>query len=203
MALTENFLVNLDDLSTAQKSDLNIMKSMFSKDKIKARLSYDKRSTVHSRRASFIGSTDKWEFLTDENGSVRWLCFEILDINWNYENEVDMDKVYSQAYALLKNGLFESEMTREEIDENEYMNKRFQVSTPERDLIIRHFMPSNMQEGKFMTATEIMEFLLERTKINLSASKLGRELKFLEFERKSKRIDNKMSIYGYWVKKII
>ncbi|MBU4154413.1 MAG: PriCT-2 domain-containing protein, partial [Proteobacteria bacterium] len=84
VAITENFLINLDELSTAEKAEINAFKSMFSKDKIKARLTYDKRASVHVRRASFIGSTDRWEFLTDENGSVRWLCFDITEIDWSY-----------------------------------------------------------------------------------------------------------------------
>ena len=83
IAITENFLINLDELSTAEKNEINAFKSMFSKDKIKARLTYDKRATIHVRRANFIGSTDRWEFLTDENGSVRWLCFDIEYINWD------------------------------------------------------------------------------------------------------------------------
>ncbi len=62
IAITENFLINLDELSQADKAEINAFKSLFSKDKVKARLTYDKRPTIHSRRASFIGSTDRWEF---------------------------------------------------------------------------------------------------------------------------------------------
>ncbi|MBN2776536.1 MAG: PriCT-2 domain-containing protein [Bacteroidales bacterium] len=203
IAITENFLINLDELSQADKAEINAFKSMFSKDKVKARLTYDKRPTVHSRRASFIGSTDRWEFLTDENGSVRWLCFEIESIDWNYTNEIDIDDVWSQAYHLLTKVKFEFELTPDEIKENDYINKKYQVSTPERDLVMKFFAPADEKNGEFKTATDLLEYISERTSINLSPIKIGKELRFLGFERVSKRAENSMPVYGYYVRCLI
>lgn len=200
IAITENFLINLDELSQADKAEINAFKSMFSKDKVKARLTYDKRPTVHSRRASFIGSTDRWEFLTDENGSVRWLCFEIERIDWNYSYEVDIDYVWSQAYHLLTKVKYEFELTADEIKENDYINKKYQVSTPERDLLMKFFAPADEKTGEFKTATDILEFISERTSINLSPIKIGKELRFLGFERVSKRVNDNLPAYGYFIR---
>jgi predicted P-loop ATPase len=160
VAITENFLINLDELSQAEKAEIKAFKSMFSKDKVKARLTYDKRASIHVRRASFLGSTDKWEFLTDENGSVRWLCMEIDYIDWNYSKEVDMDKVYSMVWHLAKDKEFVSELTRAEIEENDRVNKKFQVSSAESDLIDRFFEPAGEDDGGFFyNATEIWSIL--------------------------------------------
>jgi len=199
IAITENFLINLDELSQADKAEINAFKSLFSKEKVKARLTYDKRPTVHSRRASFIGSTDRWEFLTDENGSVRWLCFEIDSINWDYMHQVDIDKVWAQAYHLLTKTGYEYDLTSEEINENDWINKRYQVSSPERDLLMKYFQLSDEDHGEFKTATDMLEYISARTMINLSAVKMGKELRFLGFERKSKRISETSSVYGYYV----
>jgi len=199
IAITENFLINLDELSQADKAEINAFKSLFSKEKVKARLTYDKRPTVHSRRASFIGSTDRWEFLTDENGSVRWLCFEIDSIDWNYINEVNMDLVWAQAYHLLTRTNYDYDLTAEEIQENDWNNKRYQVATPERDLLIKFFQPGDDKTGDFKTATDMLEYISARTAINLSPVKVGKELRFLGFERKSKRINESISLYGYYV----
>ena len=146
IAITENFLINLDELSQAEKAEINAFKSMFSKDKVKARLTYDKRPTVHARRASFIGSTDRWEFLTDENGSVRWLCFEIENINWDYKKEVNIDMVWSQAYHLLRKTKFVYDLTIEEIKENDKVNKKYQVGSPERDLLQKFFKAGTKED---------------------------------------------------------
>jgi predicted P-loop ATPase len=202
IAITENFLINLDELSQAEKAEINAFKSMFSKDKVKARLTYDKRPTVHARRASFLGSTDRWEFLTDENGSVRWLCFDIERINWSYMQEVDIDKVWAQAYYLLTKTKFVYELTIEEIKENDYINKRYQVSSPERDLLQRYFKPGTKEEGEFMTATDIIEYISENTAIKVSSVQIGKELKFLGYERIQQRV-NGFSVYGYSASKKI
>ncbi len=198
IAVTENFLINLDELSTAHKNEINAFKSMFSKDKVKARLTYERRASVYIRRASFIGSTDRWEFLTDENGSVRWLCFEIENIDWEYAKKVDINLVYSHALYLLKESDFEYDITAKEIDENDIINKKFQITTPERELIQKYFEPSNSFNGNFMTATDIVEFLSKITLIKISPVQIGKELKFLGYSRVAKKI-NKCVLYGYFV----
>ena len=199
IAITENFLINLDELSQADKTEINAFKSMFSKDKVKARLTYDKRPTVHARRASFMGSTDRWEFLTDENGSVRWLCFEIERINWNYKKEVNIDMVWAQAYFLYKNGEYNYDLTVEEIKENDYINKRYQVSSPERDLMQKYFTKGTKEDSDFMTATDIIEYISKHTSIKINPIQIGKELKFLGYTRLPKKI-NGVGIYGYLVK---
>ncbi|MBU0488557.1 MAG: virulence-associated E family protein, partial [Bacteroidetes bacterium] len=202
VAVTENFLINLDELSTAEKNEINAFKSMFSKDKIKARQTYDKRASIHVRRASFIGSTDRWEFLTDENGSVRWLCFDITEIDWKYSKQVDINKVYAHAWHLLTKTKFDYELTPEEISENDRINKKYQVSTPERDLIQRYFTPSDSAHGIFFTATDVLEYLLQYTTIKLSPEKIGKEMKFLGFERTTKRLSESNPKYGYYLQEM-
>ena len=198
IAITENFLINLDELSQAEKAEINAFKSMFSKDKVKARLTYDKRPSVHARRANFMGSTDRWEFLTDENGSVRWLCFEIDSIDWNYKKDIEIDDVWAQAYHLLTNTKYFYDLTIEEIKENDYMNKKYQVGSPERDLIQRYFKPGSVRDGIFMTSTEILEYIAEFTSIKMSPVQIGKELRFLGFERFGKKLHG-MNKYGYKV----
>ncbi|MDD2386946.1 MAG: VapE family protein [Bacteroidales bacterium] len=203
VAITENFLINLDELSQADKAEINAFKSMFSKDKVKARLTYDKRASIHVRRASFIGSIDKWEFLTDENGSVRWLCMEIDYIDWDYSKKVDMDKVFSMVWHLSKDRNFQSELIKEEIEENERINKKFQISSPKADLIERFFEPSNEENGEqFYNATEILEYIMNKTSIKLTAEKVGKSLRFLNYERISRKQDGKVK-HGYWLKEIL
>lgn len=202
VAITENLLINLDELSTADKNEINTFKSMFSKDKIKARLTYDKRASVHVRRASFVGSTDRWEFLTDENGSVRWLCFDISFIDWKYSKEVNIDQVFSQAYHLLKKTSFDHDLTAAEIKENDEVNKKYQVSTPERDLIQRYLRPSDPEKGEFLSATDIIDYISNHTKLKLSPANIGKEMKFLGYDRISKRFFG-LPRYGYYAEKVI
>lgn len=110
-----------------------------------------------------------------------------------------MDLVWSQAYHLLTRTNFDYNLTAEEIKENDWNNKRYQVATPERDLLIKFFQPGDDKTGDFKTATDMLEYISARTAINLSPVKVGKELRFLGFERKSKRIHESLSVYGYYV----
>ena len=95
IVLATNFLINMDELATLSKTEINSLKSLISKDKINVRLPFARRTSVHPRRANFIGSTNNDEFLTDETGSVRWLCFEIEGtLNFDYKIIIDFGSTF-------------------------------------------------------------------------------------------------------------
>lgn len=56
--LCKNFLINLDELSSLAKKEINTLKSYFSKDQINERLPYDRKNSILPRISSFIGSTN-------------------------------------------------------------------------------------------------------------------------------------------------
>ena len=201
--LTTNLLINLDELSTLSKVEINSLKSLFSKDKINDRLPYDRKNSIIPRRASFIGSTNQAEFLNDESGSVRWLCFEIRSIDWSYKEKVNIDNVWSQAYTLSKSG-FHCDLTPEEIKENEEYNRQFNITTTEYELIHKYLSPGTREHNDcFMTATDILLYLAEQTngKVKLNNINVGRALKMLSFARDKNYPDKN---YGYFVfKKIL
>jgi predicted P-loop ATPase len=196
--LAKNILINLDELSTLSRIDVNKLKSWFSKDKINERLPYDRKNSIISRRCSFMGSTNLTEFLTDETGSVRWLCFEISGIDWSYKQKVNINLVYSQAYALYRSSTFNFNMTREEIEENETRNKEYEVLSVELELIEKHFKPDlESNEINFKTASDITSRLIYITdgKFKLNRVQIGKALVSLGYERAR----NKNKIFGYYI----
>ncbi len=196
--LTTNLLINLDELSTLSKVEINSLKSLFSKDKINDRLPYDRKNSIIPRRASFIGSTNQAEFLNDESGSVRWLCFVIESINWAYSQKINIDKVWAQAFHLFKTN-FPSDLTAEEIKENEEYNRQFNITTSEFELIHKFFSPATKESHDFfMSATEILLYLSEQTcsRIKLNAINIGKALKMLSFTREKKYPEKS---YAYYV----
>jgi hypothetical protein len=197
--LTTNFLINLDELSTLSKVEINALKSLFSKDKINDRLPYDRRNSIIPRRASFIGSTNQAEFLNDESGSVRWLCFNIEGIEWSYRENVDIDKVYAQAFQLYLSG-WNCDLTPEEIEENEEYNRQFQITTSERELIEKYLVPGTKDDNeRFMSATEILILLAEKTenRVRLNTNNIGRALKIQGFVREKNGTER---THGYFIK---
>lgn len=191
--LAKNILINLDELAMMGKSDLNSLKAYFSKTMINERLPWGRNATIIVRRCSFIGSTNQSEFLSDETGSVRWLCFEIDSIDWGYKINIDIDKVYVQAYYLFKSGTFNYNLTGEEIRENEKRNKEFQVLTIERELLEK-YLDNGMIGKDFMTPTDIMQIINSATgnQFRINHVQIGKALIMLGY----KRIKHK-GVYGY------
>ena len=75
IALVENFLINLDELATFSRIEINALKSILSKSFVKERHPFERKAKKLPRRASFIGSTNMTEFLSDPTGNVRWIPF--------------------------------------------------------------------------------------------------------------------------------
>lgn len=200
ISLSENIFINLDELATLSKVELNTLKSMFSKDYIKIRRPFEKKPAVTPRRANFIGSTNKTEFLTDETGSVRWLCFEIEGINWDYQKDIDIDMVWSQAYILFKSG-FKYQLNEDEIHENETVNKDFQITTPEMELIQQNYLPGTKEKNEiFYTASEMQHNLMKKyeNNVKLNINNIGKALKMLGFE-KSQKFNGAFQVKGYYI----
>jgi hypothetical protein len=196
--LCRNLLINLDELSTLSKVEINSLKSLFSKDKINERLPYDRRNSILPRRCSFIGSTNQVEFLNDETGSVRWLCFVIDEIDWDYSSKVNIDMVYAQAYYLFKNG-FQYDISSAEVKENDEYNKQFLINTPEKELVNKFIEPGiKERHDHFWTSTDVLLYIshITESKIKLSPVNIGKALKLCGFERIKRNTDK---IYGYYV----
>jgi predicted P-loop ATPase len=204
IALAENFIINLDELSTMSKQDINALKSMMSKDNIKERVPYDRKPSLMKRRCSFVGSTNKTEFLTDETGNVRWLCFEIDRIVWDYKKDFDINNIWVQSFHLLKTN-FDFELSKDEIFDNEIANKEFMVRTPEMELIMRYFEKSDKNDltAVFLSSTEIQKEISTKifNTVRINPNNVGKALKILGFEKQTKYDTNlRFSVFGYYVR---
>ncbi len=209
IALAQNLIINLDELASLSKVEINTLKKLFSVDKVKDRLVYGDRDVVMPRRASFWGSTNRSEFLTDETGSVRWLCFNVDGFVFDYREKVSIDKVYAQAYSLLKSD-FQYQVTAEELRENDRINRNYQVSTNESNLIQKYFAPGE-ETDEFMTATDILLELEGLTfgRLKLNNVNVGKALTFLGFVQKTRRQNGeenglngvKTPIKGYYLRR--
>ena len=205
MCLSENFLINLDELAIFDKKEINYLKSLLSKDRVKIRRPFATRATSDARRASFFGSTNNNVFLNDETGSVRWLCFEIESIDFGYSENIDIDQVWAQAYYLYQNG-YKYDLNSVEIQENEQRNEQFQHLTQEYELIQKSYLPGTANNFyNFFTATDILQELTERYSLrsHLSPEKIGKALSKLGFQKTIQRRENQTHpIYGYYIQKL-
>lgn len=210
VSLTSNFIINIDELRNIDKQEANKLKAFFTTEKVKVRRPYDKKDSEAQRRASFFGSTNNAEMLTDETGNVRWLIFEIAGIQHdnggpNGYMALDINRVWSQVNALLKSG-FDFQVSREEMEISEKINRRkYFRTTQEMDLIEEYLEPSTKDdpEADFLNATSILLYLTCATenRLRINPNSVGKALSFLNFSQTDHRIDGKPR-KGYWVKKL-
>lgn len=197
--LVKNFIINLDELDKFNKQEIAAVKSFISKNQINERLPFDRKNSILKRRASFYGSTNKNELLDDPTGSVRWLCFEIVSIDWSYKESIDINQVWAEAYYLYKSG-FKCDLTREELEKNEERNKEFQILSIERELIQKLFEPDYEKNlENFKTATEVFDTLTGLTNLSRSLSRvqIGKALNMLNYPKGK---ETKERISGYYIK---
>ena len=190
-SLVQNFLVNLDELAQFDKKDLNNeFKATLSENYVKYAPLFSSTEVSFSRRASFVASTNKSDFLTDSTGSVRWIVFQVLGINHDnggangYSQNVDIDRVWAQAYALYKDD-FKAELSHDEIKQNELLNRRFLRVTTEMELVAKHFEKAEKgQSGaQFYTASNIEKILREKGYPKVYQNQIGAAMQILGFQQ--------------------
>lgn len=192
--LCKAFIINIEELDIMGKYDVNSTKSIISQRSVHERLPYADKSTLLYRTCSFVASTNRLEFLADDTGSVRWLVFDVIgQIDFSYSKEFNIDDFWTQAYHIYKNQKhFKSDLTIEEVQQNEIRNERFTIQTAETEFVLKFYEISN-DLSDFRTPTEIVtELQIMGHKLN--AQKIGSALKKYGFERIK---HSKRQIYGY------
>lgn len=197
IALSQNLLINLDELHDLNKSDANKVKSLFSQSDTKIRSHYGVRDTMQTRYASFFGTTNEREFLNDVTGNVRWLSFTISEIYHDnggengYNKNVDINLVWSQAYYYVLQGE-NGTLTNDEVRAIEKQNRSYQRTTPEIDLIEELFQPSDKDDPKAypVNTTDILSCLNEYTQntIRLNSFQVTKALSYLGYKKQSVRL---------------
>lgn len=204
-------LINLDELATLNKHDVESFKTRVTQPTVTVRRAYGRKSTYLWRRASFCG-TINWDiFLTDQSGSRRWIPFIIKNMNMEKIRSFDIDKVYSQAFALFKKG-FQFYFDLKEIRDLEKHNDKFKNISMEEELIATHYtIPTekdiSIDTARYASTTDIAnELAMRYTKINVNDSyknKLGRSLKILGFQQIMKRARGSSIPVRVWIIKDI
>lgn len=196
--LAECFLINLDELATLRKNDIESLKSLFSEKAIRVRRAYARRAETLQRRASFVGSDNTDSFLNDPTGNRRFLVFEVAECN--HQHTININEVYSEALHLYKQG-FEYWLSSEEIKLVNARNEAYAVVTAEQELVEKHISISDNPKS-YQTTTDVLSYINsqeENIKLKETQStlrKIGAALKSIGCKKTSKRIGGKPR--GVW-----
>ena len=146
-------LVNMDEFDRYSHRMMATLKNLMQLKKLNFRKSHRSYYSQLPRIASFIGTSNQKDLLTDTTGSRRFLCVEV-------ETKIDCTKPdYAQLYAQLKTELLRGErywFTAEEEREIQTNNRAYYKQSPEEEIFFRCFrLPEDHEEGVQISATEI------------------------------------------------
>ena len=79
--MTENLLVNFEEIDSMQRSELNQLKAMTTTLYVNERPAYGRNKVHLPHVASFCATGNNLQFLTDDTGNRRWLPFEVTAID--------------------------------------------------------------------------------------------------------------------------
>ena len=177
-------LVNMDEFDRYSVRSMATLKNLMQLKKLTFRKSHRSYYSQLPRIASFIGTSNQKELLTDTTGSRRFLCVEV-------KGKIDCTRPdYAQLYAQLKAELLAGErywFTSEEEQAIQQNNRLFYKHSPEEDVFFRCFrLPEEGEEGVLLSPTEIFCRLQKRFPAAFrgsNASRMGKVLTALGVER--------------------
>jgi len=194
IALSENFIYNLDDLDDMNKQvgGMGKLKSLLAKSAISLRAPYGHQKVQMPRRCTFFGSTNKYEFLTDSL-NTRWLIFHERKIDWRVFKDIDVHKMWAQAYAKYQDEYYEWDLTTEEKNKREKMNLGYKESSLEQEILAKFFVKTNSEYDVMSLgdiARRVSQLSNYNNRINLNLSYMQDLLKSMGFKEVSKVVNN-------------
>lgn len=159
------------------------------------RKAYKKNYRLLPRIASFIGTSNRKDLLTDPTGSRRFICVEV-------EGMIDCTHInHDQLYAQLRHELLAGErywFTSEEEAEIQRRNLDFYRIMPEEEIFRSHFRAAVSDEaGEMLSLADILDVLREHHRglmRNINLSRFGSALVASGVERLHTREGNRYRV---------
>jgi hypothetical protein len=189
MALTNNLLVNLDELETIRPSQHSNLKQTLSKNKVNGRPIFGTVQQDRPRYASFVSTTNNPHPLTDVTGNRRYICLTIPDGQF-IDNTGDIN--YEQLYAQLLYEIRELQVpywfTNDEVARIQELNLEYMGQKDLAEMVKVCFQkPKDGESFRRMNSTEILKVICrEYPSVHNTVStrvSIGLAMKELGFER--------------------
>ena len=183
LTLAQYALVCCEELDTMRPAELNQLKAAVTMPSIDERAAYAHYHEHRKHIASFCGTGNNTQFLSDPTGNRRWLPFEVESIVSPRDHPFHYEGIYSQALALYKSG-FQYWFTKEEIQELNRHNRQFETPHLERELVSLYFrVPMESENGMFMTSARAIQIIGTGISQKLSPTRVGLAFNELGFQR--------------------
>lgn len=161
--LAEMGLLNLDEFDKYSPSKMPLLKNLMQMASLSLCKAYQKNYRALPRIASFIGTSNRKDLLTDPTGSRRFICVEV-------EHPIDCEAVdHEQIYAQLKAEILSGKrywFTKEEERELQRNNMKFYRQGPVEDVLRSCFRSAEKgEESELLSAADIFQYLKRKIQL--------------------------------------
>ena len=155
-------LINLDEFDRLPASRMPQLKNLMQMEDLRVRRAYRRNAEPLPRIASFIGTSNRRDLLTDLSGSRRFICVEVTK-PIDCTTSIDHDQLYAQLLHELNNGE-RCWFSKEEEAEIQAANRAFYRTTPAEELISScfAFADPGEQGARLMSAADIYAVLKQK-----------------------------------------
>ena len=188
MALTNNLLVNLDELEAIRPSQQASLKQTLSKNKVNGRRIYGSSQDDRPRYASFVSSTNNPHPLTDVTGSRRYICVRIPQgVNINNKGDINYEQLYAQVLYELRELKAPYWFNNEEVARIQELNQEFVEKKDIAEMVAACFRkPKDNEVVKGMSSAQLLEVMKDNYPSLMATPSniihLGMTMKALEYE---------------------
>ncbi len=197
LTLAQYGLICCEELDTMRPSELNQLKAVVTMQAIDERAAYAHYKEQRPHIASFCGTGNNIQFLSDPTGNRRWLPFEIESIRSPREFPFDYEGIYAEAYTLYRQG-FQHWFSRPEILELASHNSKFETPRLEVELIQEYFrVPMPGENGEFLSVAMAMQIISANISQKLSSVNLGRAFREMGFPMKRMKMTRGYVVVRY------
>ena len=181
--ICQYLLVNLDEFDQlSRRNQDGYLKNLLQRADIHARKPYKSQVSQMRRYASFIGTSNQIDVLTDPSGSRRYICIE-LSAPINTDSRPNYRQLYAQAVQAVESGerYWFDDADVEEIMKN---NRSFMNLSTSELLFHDYFRPATSEledRAEWVTSSALLEELQKHagSRTHLSTMSFGRYLKNL------------------------
>ena len=190
MALTNNLLVNLDELDAIRPPQQASLKQALSVNKVNSRPIFGRTQEDRPRFASFVATTNNHHPLQDSTGSRRYICIRIPDGQLiDNTGEIDYGQLYAQVVYELQELKAPYWFNNEEVIRIQQLNQEFMEQKDIAEIITACFRkPKEGEVVKTMNSTEMLKIIQKEypSVKNTHGTKvsIGTAMKELSFEHK-------------------
>ena len=161
MALTNNLLVNLDELEAIRPSQHASLKQTLSRNKVNGRPIYGTAQEDRARYASFVATTNNPHPLTDATGSRRYICIQIPKGQYiNNDGDINYEQLYAQVLYELREQKAPYWFDNQEVERIQELNLDFMEQKDMTELVATCFRkPKEDEKGKAMNPKQLLEMI--------------------------------------------